>query len=73
MPATVSSLDDAAAATDLTVTSQGPAGWLVSLGHAATSALPAGIYGIDARLEFAGPVEMTEQSGFIALTKAAVA
>ncbi len=66
-------LDDTAAPTDMTVTSQGPAGWLVSLGNAATAVLPAGIYGIDARLDFAGSIEMTEQSGFIALTRAAVA
>lgn len=66
-------LDDAAAGTVMTVTAQGTTGWLISLGNAATANLPAGIYGIDAKLTFSGSVEMTEQSGFIALSKAAVA
>lgn len=66
-------LDDAAAGIAMTVTSQGPAGWIVSLPAAATGALGAGIYGIDARLTLSGAVEMTEQSGFIALSRAAVA
>ena len=66
-------LDDAAAGIAMTVTSQGPAGWLVSLPAAATAALTAGIYGIDARLTLSGAVEMTDQSGFIALSQAAVA
>lgn len=66
-------LDDSATETAMTVTAQGSAGWLVSLGNTATAALPAGIYGIDARLAFAGAVEMTDQTGFIALTRAAVA
>jgi hypothetical protein len=66
-------LDDSATATTMTVTSQGVAGWLISLGNAATAGLAAGVYGIDARLTFAGSVEMTEQTAFIALTKAAVA
>ena len=66
-------LDDAAAGITMTVTSQGPAGWLVSLPAAATAALTAGIYGIDARLTLSGAVEMTDQSGFIALSQAAVA
>ena len=66
-------LDDAAAGIAMTVTSQGPAGWLVSLPAAATAGLTAGIYGIDARLTLSGAVEMTDQSGFIALSQAAVA
>lgn len=66
-------LDDAAAGTAMTVTFQGAAGWLVSLANTVTANLPAGIYGIDAKLSFAGSIEMTEQTGFIALTKAAVA
>lgn len=66
-------LDDAAAGIALTVTAQGTTGWLVSLPNAATAGLEAGIYGLDARLTFAGAVEMTDQSGFIALTRAAVA
>ncbi len=66
-------LDDAATGIAMTITSQGPAGWLVSLSAATTAALAAGIYGIDARLTVSGAVEMTEQSGFIALSQAAVA
>jgi hypothetical protein len=66
-------LDDAATGIVMTVTSQGPAGWLVSLPAATTAGLAAGIYGIDARLTLSGAVEMTEQSGFIALSQAAVA
>ena len=66
-------LDDASAGIAMTVTSQGPAGWLVSLPAAATAGLTAGIYGIDARLTLSGAVEMTDQSGFIALSQAAVA
>ncbi len=68
-------LDDAAAGIAMTVTStsQGPAGWVISLPAAATAGLTAGIYGIDARLTLSGAVEMTDQSGFIALSQAAVA
>lgn len=66
-------LDDTASAITMQVTPQGTEGWIVSLGHAATAALPAGVYGIDARLTISGGVEMTEQTGFIALTQAAVA
>jgi hypothetical protein len=66
-------LDDAATGIVMTVTSQGASGWLVSLPAANTAALAAGIYGIDARLTLSGAVEMTEQSGFIALSQAAVA
>lgn len=76
-PATVAAnrfvLDDGAAAIDLAVTSRGAAGWTVSLDHAATAGLAAGIYGIDARLALTGAVEMTEQTAFVALTQAAVA
>ena len=42
-------------------------------GLTGSAALAAGIYGIDARLTLSGAVEMTEQSGFIALSQAAVA
>ena len=66
-------LDDAATGMAMTVTSQGLAGWLISLPAAATAALAAGIYGVDARLTLSGAVEMTDQSGFIALSQAAVA
>lgn len=66
-------LDDTATAIDMTVTSQGAVGWLVSLSRTITATLPAGLYGIDARLTIAGAVEMTDQTGFIALSQAAVA
>ena len=66
-------LDDTAAGLDMTVTSQGTAGWLISLGYTASAALTPGLYGIDARLSVAGGVEMTDQTAFIALTRAAVA
>jgi hypothetical protein len=66
-------LDDTAAGIDMTVPAQGPAGWLVSLGHIATASLAPGLYGIDAKLTIAGAIEMTDQTGFIALTRAAVA
>lgn len=66
-------LDDAAAGIAMAVATQGPAGWTVSLPASATAALAPGIYGIDARLSLSGAVEMTEQSGFIALSQAAVA
>jgi hypothetical protein len=65
-------LDDSAAPITLTVASQGAAGWLVSLSNAASAALAPGIYGIDARLTVTGGVEMTEQTAYIALTRAAV-
>lgn len=66
-------LDDTAVGIAMTVTSRGADGWLVSLPAAATAALAAGIYGIDARLTLSGAIEMTDQSGFIALSRAAVA
>jgi hypothetical protein len=66
-------LDDAAPGVALTVTAQGTTGWLITLPFAASAALAPGLYGIDARLTFAGGVEITEQSGFIALSRAAVA
>ena len=66
-------LDDSAAGIAMTVTAQGNTGWIVSLPNATTAGLAAGIYGIDARLTIASAVEMTEQSGFISLSQAAVA
>jgi hypothetical protein len=68
-------LDEAAAAIDLTVAPQSPAsaGWTISLPAAQSAALSPGIYGIDARLAIGAGVEMTDQSAFISLTKAAVA
>jgi hypothetical protein len=66
-------LDDAATGIAMQVTPQGSTGWTISLANTATANLAVGVYGIDARLTIAGGVEMTEQSAFIALTKAAVA
>ena len=66
-------LDDNATAIDMQVTAQGSDGWIIALSHAATANLTVGIYGIDARLTIGAGVEMTEQTGFIALTQAAVA
>ena len=66
-------LDDSATAIAMNVVPQGTEGWLVTLGHVSTAGLAAGIYGIDARLTIGGAIEMTEQTGFIALTQAAVA
>jgi hypothetical protein len=55
------------------VTAQAAEGWIITLSHAVTAGLATGIYGIDAKLTIGGAVEMTEQTGFIALTQAAVA
>jgi hypothetical protein len=66
-------LDDDAVGTALDVAARGAEGWTLSLTGAATAALDAGLYGIDARLAFAGAVEITEQTAFVALSKAAVA
>ena len=68
-------LDEAAAAITLSVAPQSPAsaGWTIALGAAQSAALAPGVYGIDARLTIGASVEMTDQSAFISLTKAAVA
>lgn len=68
-------LDDAASSVALTVAPQTPAsaGWLLSLPHAATSALPAGVYGIDARLTVGAGVEITDQTAFVRLSRGALA
>lgn len=66
-------LDDSATAIAMQVIPQGTAGWIVTLGHGSTAGLAAGIYGIDAKLTIGSAIEMTEQTGFIALTQAAVA
>jgi hypothetical protein len=66
-------LDDSATAISMQVTAQGVEGWLATLSHTVTTGLAPGIYGIDARLTIGGAVEMTEQTGFIAMTQAAVA
>lgn len=66
-------LDDAAPGISLAVAARGGEGWTLSLAAAVTSALEPGLYGIDARLSLAGGTEITEQTAFIALTRAAVA
>lgn len=66
-------LDDDALAVPLTVAARGIDGWTLSLAAAATGTLEPGIYGIDARLTFAGGVEITQNTAFIALSRAAVA
>lgn len=66
-------LDDTASAISLAVTSQGLTGWLISLDHTASASLAPGIYGIDAKLTIAAGVEMTDQTAFVSVTRAAVA
>lgn len=66
-------LDHAAAGLALEVAARGAAGWTLSLPGSATAVLDPGIYGLDARLAFAGGVEMTEQTAFVSLSRAAVA
>ena len=68
-------LDDAASPVALVVTPQSPAsaGWTISLGHSQSALLEPGIYGIDAKLTLASSVEITEQSAFVSLSRAAVA
>lgn len=66
-------LDDSASPIDLAVTANGLEGWLIALDHTASAALAPGIYGIDAKLTIAGGIEITEQTAFIALSRAAVA
>lgn len=68
-------LDDAASPIALAVAPQSPAGagWTISIGNAQTALLEPGIYGIDARLTLASSVEITDQSAFISLSRAAVA
>jgi hypothetical protein len=66
-------LDDSATALAMQVIPQGNAGWVISLDHVSTANLAPGIYGIDARLTIGDAVEITEQTGFVAMTQAAVA
>jgi hypothetical protein len=65
-------LDDAAAAIALSV-APAIAGWTVSLSSTTTASLAPGIYGIDARLEIAGGVEITDRTAFVALSAGALA
>lgn len=64
-------LDDGAPAIALGVAPD-TAGWTLSLASTATAALAPGIYGIDARLEIAGGVEITDRTAFIALSAGAL-
>jgi|GEM_PF-976994 len=68
-------LDPDGAVITLAVAPQTPAsaGWTLSLAHNQTALLAPGIYGIDARIELSGAIEITDQSAFISLTRAAVA
>lgn len=66
-------LDDSTSSITLAVTAQGLTGWLIALDHTASATLSPGIYGIDAKLTIAGGVEITEQTAFVSLTRAAVA
>lgn len=66
-------LDDAASGLAMTVTSLGAAGWSVGLGNVDSALLAPGIYGVDARLSVSGAVEITDQTAFISLTRAALA
>ena len=65
-------LDDAADSVALAVSPE-LNGWTLSLPSAATASLSPGLYGIDARLEVGGGVEITEQTAFIALSEGALA
>jgi len=64
-------LDDAAESIPLNVAAE-DAGWTLTLPSTATAGLEPGIYGIDARLEVAGGVEITERSAFISLSLGAL-
>ncbi|MDP3676584.1 MAG: hypothetical protein Q8R44_16035 [Novosphingobium sp.] len=68
-------LDDEAAATALSAVPQAVAGagWTIALPGAQTALLAPGLYGIDARLTVGGGVDITEQTAFISLTRAALA
>jgi hypothetical protein len=65
-------LDSAAPAIALGVATE-DSGWTLSLPSATTATLAPGIYGIDARLEIAGGVEITDRTAFIALSAGALA
>lgn len=79
MPALVAAnrlaLDPAGAGTAMAVAPQSPAaaGWILSLSNAQTALMAPGVYGIDARLSIGSSVEITDQTAFIQLSKAALA
>jgi hypothetical protein len=64
-------LDDAANPIALAIAPHAN-GWTVSLPSTASAALGPGLYGIDARLQVAGGIEITEQTAFIALSEGAL-
>jgi hypothetical protein len=64
-------LDESAAAIALDVAADAT-GWTLSLPSAVTATLDPGIYGIDARLEIAGGVEITDRTAFISLSAGAI-
>lgn len=68
-------LDDSAAGTAMSVAPQSPAtaGWTISLSNAQSAALEPGVYGLDARLIIGSGVEITDQTAFIRLSRAALA
>lgn len=68
-------LDDAASGLALSVAPQSPAsaGWTLSLPASQTLLLPPGTYGIDARLTVGSGTEITDQTAFVRLSKAALA
>jgi hypothetical protein len=67
-------LDDVASPIAMSVTAQSPAsaGWTLTLDSVQTALLSPGVYGIDARIEISGVIEMTDHSAFISLSKATV-
>jgi hypothetical protein len=65
-------LDDAAPAIALSVAADA-SGWTLSLPSATSANLAPGLYGIDARLEIAGGVKITDRTAFIALSAGALA
>lgn len=64
-------LDDTAASVALAVSPE-INGWTLSLPSTGSASLSPGLYGIDARLEVAGGIEITEQTAFIALSEGAL-
>lgn len=78
-PATVGAnrlvLDDAASGIALTIAAQSPAsaGWILSLPASLTATMEPGTYGIDARLVVGSGIEITDQTAFVRLSRAALA
>lgn len=68
-------LDDDAPSVTMAVAPQSdPAGgWTISLTAVQTAGLAPGLYGIDARIDVAGGVVLTQRTAFVSLTRAALA